>query len=414
MIRRLRDAFGGGTGREAADAAVGRGLADVLAALDNVIDDDAVLGRICAGLGTSVPGAAPGRGAGTAAGGVCARTGMCGPAITTARASGPAASRRRLALRSATAVAAALTAGAVALAAAGVPGARHNGTGLTAYVVKRVDSALSAAEPGEIAQMTVTTRSVMLGGTTTTTAEEWSFGDQWRSVANSPTGHPVYDEGASTASVYTLVSYLTQTWARQPGLRRPAAPVSGCESAAAVPLVFQPGLLGTGFSARSLPVTVARALRAAVSCGTLAVAGRQRIDGIEAIELTSRSGSLISETIWVNPGTYLPVRVVVRPAPGAPALLTADISWLPPTAQNLAKLTVPIPAGFRQVPLAQAVTSILQQIPGGQPKGVSVPGSGLEHAGHSRLWLRRGARWPFPALRFSCPTSRRQSPGDVC
>jgi hypothetical protein len=33
---------------------------------------------------------------------------------------------------------------------------------------------------------------------------------------------------------------------------------------------------------------------------------------------------------------------------------TADITWLKPTAQNLDKLTVPIPAGFRQVPLTKA------------------------------------------------------------
>jgi hypothetical protein len=59
MIRWLRDAFGRGTKREAADAAVGRGMADVLAALDNVIDDDAALGRICAGEtmpGETMPG----------------------------------------------------------------------------------------------------------------------------------------------------------------------------------------------------------------------------------------------------------------------------------------------------------------------------------------------------------------------
>lgn len=56
MIRWLRDAFGGGTKREAADAAVGRGMADVLAALDNVIDDDAALGRICAGPGETMRG----------------------------------------------------------------------------------------------------------------------------------------------------------------------------------------------------------------------------------------------------------------------------------------------------------------------------------------------------------------------
>ena len=56
MIRWLRAALGGGTKREAADAAVGRGMADVLAALDNVIDDDAALGRICSGPGETMRG----------------------------------------------------------------------------------------------------------------------------------------------------------------------------------------------------------------------------------------------------------------------------------------------------------------------------------------------------------------------
>jgi hypothetical protein len=286
--------------------------------------------------------------------------------------------RRRLALRSVAGVAAALAAGAVALVAVGVPGARHNGTGgpavLAAYVVKRVDSALSAAD--DIAQMTVATSSAAISGgpAVTATAEEWSNGEQWRAVMNSPAGHPVYDEGSSTSSVYTLVSYPTRTWARQPGLGRPAAPVSGpgsCEPVVPgpgrpVPVLFQPGLPGTNFSASSPPATVARDLRTAVSCGTLAMAGRQRVHGIEAIELTSRPDSMISETIWVSPGTYLPVRVVVRSAPGQPVVrLTADITWLPPTAQTLARLTVLIPARFRQVPLTEAVQPILQQIPGG-------------------------------------------------
>jgi hypothetical protein len=109
---------------------------------------------------------------------------------------------------------------------------------------------------------------------------------------------------------------------------------------------------------------VARDLRAAVSCGTLVVTGRQNIDGTEAIELTSPPGSPISETIWISPGTYLPLRVVVS-IPGPPLIQeTADITWLPPTAQNLAKLTVPIPAGFRRVSLAEAVGLTLLQLPG--------------------------------------------------
>lgn len=373
MIRRLRDALGG-TGRQAADAAVGRGMADVLAALGNVIDDDAVLERIYAGLGEGVPGAAPCRGAGSAADEVCPRIGLLESATTTARAGGAGVSRRRLALRAATVVPAALAAGAVALAAVGSPGGRHDVTEApattAAYVVKRVDSALSAAEPGEIAHMTVSaTGSALPGGRTT--AEEWSYGDQWRSVRYSPAGHPVFDMGIGASSGYTLVNYQTRNWARQPGLGRPTAPAlpapgpRACEPlAAALPWLFQPALADAGFSAGSLPSTVASALRAAISCGTLTVAGRQRVDGIEAIELTSRAGSPIFETIWVSPETYLPVRVVVRLA-GTPALQrTADITWLRPTARNLAKLIAPIPAGFRRAPLAEAGKIVLpEQVP---------------------------------------------------
>ena len=233
-------------------------------------------------------------------------------------------------------------------------------------MVKRVDSALSAAGPGDIAQITVTpSGAVVPGGTTTTT----TYGDQWRSVTYSAAGHLVYDEGFSASSVYTLVNYQTRTWARQPGLSRPTGLVpgpGGCQLVVikALPLLLRPKLPGEGASASPLPA--ATALRTAISCGTLVMAGRQRVDGIEAIKLTSRPDSQIPETIWVSPDTYLPVRVVIRPAPGQPGpSLTADITWLPATAQNLARLTVPVPAGFRQVPLLQAVRLNPRQIPGG-------------------------------------------------
>ena len=281
--------------------------------------------------------------------------------------------RPRRVMRPAGAVAAAVAAGVVVLVTMVVPNARHGATGEpavnAAYVVKRVDRALSAAEPGEIAQMTVaTTLGPVIGGKPVgTRSEEWSFGGQWRSVAYSPAGHLAYDQGSGTASPYNLVSYLTRTWARQPGPGRPAAPVSGPRSCGSVvtalPQIFQPGLLGVGVAPRSLPMTVAGALRAAVSCKSLTVAGRQRVDGIAAIKLTSPPDASTSETIWVSPGTYLPVRVVLRAAPGQQVVLTAEITWLPPTAQNLAMLTVPIPPGFRQVPLARAITSILQRDP---------------------------------------------------
>lgn len=45
-------------------------------------------------------------------------------------------------------------------------------------------------------------------------------------------------------------------------------------------------------------------------------------------------------------------------------LRSADIIWFKPTARNLARLTVAIPAGFRQVPLTQPVGPV-PKYPGG-------------------------------------------------
>jgi hypothetical protein len=360
MIRRLRDPFGGRASREAADAAVGRGMADVLAALDSVVDDDAALGRIYAALGTRMPGEASGRPAGTTAG----QGSELGSAITTRRARGTVRSRRRLVLRSAGVVAAALAAGAVALLVVVVPGARPVGTETpavsAAYVVKQVKSALSAAEPGEVAHMTFTTRGAATSGGGTT-AEEWSFGRRWRTVTYSAAGRPVYDEGVSASSVFTVVSYKTRAWARRAGAGQ-VAPLLRL-----LPLL--PSGLGGGPGLRSGSlVTVTGFLHNAVSHGSLAMAGRQRVDGIEAIKLTSPPGSLLAETVWVSPRTYLPVRVVTRPVPGQPGSgQTADISWLPPTGHNLARLTVPVPGGFRELPLAEVAGPGPGLIPPGSP-----------------------------------------------
>jgi hypothetical protein len=266
--------------------------------------------------------------------------------------------RRRLAQRSVTAGAALAACTAAVVAAVALPGAHHNAPGPTptidtAYVTKRVAIALSTAAPAEIAQMTVT--SSRPGGGTTT-AKEWSYGDQWRSVEYSSTGQPVFEEGGAS-STYTLVNYSTRTWARQRGVvgqTEPAPRQTGCVLAgAALSPLFGPT---SKLSAGSSSASVVQLLHTAISCGTLTEAGQQRVDGIEATKLTSSSGSLISETIWVNPTTYLPVRVVIHSAPGSPVTQrTADITWLKPTAQNQAALTVPIPAGFRQVPFGPTV-----------------------------------------------------------
>jgi hypothetical protein len=122
-------------------------MAEVLTALGNIVDDDVALGHIYAAAGA---------------------------AIITDRITTPAASRRRLALRLVVTVAAMVTTGSVALAVVVLPGARATSVD-TANVVRRVDSALDAADPGAVARMTVTTSGAVVPGDSTvrTTAEEW-------------------------------------------------------------------------------------------------------------------------------------------------------------------------------------------------------------------------------------------------
>ena len=267
--------------------------------------------------------------------------------------------RRRLARRSVTA--AALGAVAVAVVAVLVPGVHRGRTERppidVAYVTKRVDSALGRTGPAAIAQMTITSNA--LGATIT--AEEWSYGDQWRSVV-SQSGRRLYDAGG-TGSAGLLVSYSARVWARQSGAGGsgpPASRAGGCrQAAAALSALFRVGVPSLGSASGAAPASVVKVLRAAISCGSLTVAGHRTVDGIKATELRSTKNSLIAETVWVSSVTYLPVRVVVRPAAGSPfSARTADIRWLEPTARNRARLTVPIPAGFRRVPFRQAVTPI--------------------------------------------------------
>jgi hypothetical protein len=102
------------------------------------------------------------------------------------------------------------------------------------------------------------------------------------------------------------------------------------------------------------------AIRFMLSCGNIKIAGHQRIDGTDTIKIVM-PGQKRSFTpnandfafvggLWVNSSTYLPVRVVYSYGdPSAPDKRVIDFQWLAPTKANLAKLVVPIPAGFKRV-----------------------------------------------------------------
>ena len=81
-------------------------------------------------------------------------------------------------------------------------------------------------------------------------------------------------------------------------------------------------------------------IQAGLTCGMFTVAGRQWVDGVDAIKLTGRKPAA-GTTIWVDPSSYLPVRLTGRvqlisggTAKQDAAELTIDFRWLPPTART--------------------------------------------------------------------------------
>jgi hypothetical protein len=145
-------------------------------------------------------------------------------------------------------------------------------------------------------------------------------------------GQHLFDEGFTFGNgslITTVVDYASHTWwtARSP---RPA-------STGPAPVTCLPGggvRLSGGHHAWP------DFIRSQLSCGAYAVVGKQAVDGTDAVKITGNSGHL---TLWVNPATYLPVRLQ---AGG----LRTDFQWLRPTPAHRAMLNISVPAGFRQVP----------------------------------------------------------------
>jgi hypothetical protein len=94
---------------------------------------------------------------------------------------------------------------------------------------------------------------------------------------------------------------------------------------------------------------MAAQIRTEVACGLLKAAGIGVVDGVWTVKLTGVSAGL-RETYWIDTTTYLPVRFVTAGVGDGVNGLQLDVQWLPPTAANLATRTVPVPAGFTEVP----------------------------------------------------------------
>jgi hypothetical protein len=112
-------------------------------------------------------------------------------------------------------------------------------------------------------------------------------------------------------------------------------------------------------------------VNATLACGAATVTGHVRINGVETTKITGTpvtvrlpagEAKAVRErwvrarwTLYVNPTTYLPVRMSSSTQTYGGSVgstlssAMTDVQWLPPTAANIAKTLVTIPAGFHQL-----------------------------------------------------------------
>ena len=164
-----------------------------------------------------------------------------------------------------------------------------------------------------------------------------------RSVVLNGAGHPTFDTetsykqpdldakpGASVTGKEVSVYYVGKTWSEYSG--------GNCVECAGTP---------NGRWVTQVATAIKQQNDKKIGSGT--------VDGHRAVEFrwpgTVLNGSM---DLWVDASTYLPVRLtMVSAAPGGVSdTSTVDFQFLSASPANLAKLITHVPAGFRQVPLA--------------------------------------------------------------
>jgi hypothetical protein len=189
-------------------------------------------------------------------------------------------------------------------------------------------------------------------GPTASQENVWAYRGQLREQGLDAAGKPLFDASSTTTQTPagpravmnvsgTGVDYPSRTWwhsALQLSLPA-AAGQDACQDA------FLPAPVGT-------TMDWAAQIRTALSCGHFQMAGHEQVGATDAIKLVSaKVNGPYTETLWVDPSTYLPVRVFwnwLDPRAQGPGTLTGDFRWVKPTQDNLGLLRVPVPGGFTQ------------------------------------------------------------------
>lgn len=218
-----------------------------------------------------------------------------------------------------------------------------------AYVISRVERALSSRDMNNMVGHTrtvdppgITLRPVPggvngsggPGGSQQGGGYEvvWAYHRTSKMSAFTATGQRIFDERITAGKqslTTTAVSYTSHTWWTAQSAR-PA--VSGASSASCLPR----GEIRLGGGGNAWPDFI----RSQLGCGAYTVVGRQAAGGVNAIEIKGNGGYI---TLWVDPSTYLPIRLTAGGVQIA-------FQWLTATPAHLAMLNMPVPAGFHRVP----------------------------------------------------------------
>jgi hypothetical protein len=274
------------------------------------------------------------------------------------------------------AITAALAAGAAATAAAVIAATSTSGTNPNAlhgqtitYVTTRAERALAQLNPSQaIAVNTLTARGAgdlgfsmqstaanpasapipnPLSGVHASSEVDWSYDGIFLQHGFSAAGKLVYTVAIGPQGEYGAAYPARIRW-HNPLTGGSSSPPGGnppldCDNA--------------GFSWPTWKQGISKAL----SCHLFTLAGNQPVDGIDTIKLIRQpltlEGQTTRETLWVDPKTYLPLRIsTMSSAPHqGTATLTNNFRWLSPTTANLARLHAAeqrgvIPASFRALP----------------------------------------------------------------
>ncbi len=105
-----------------------------------------------------------------------------------------------------------------------------------------------------------------------------------------------------------------------------------------------------------LDITDADSVRKAIGDGTVELLGNEKVDGVDTLHLRlTGPHSMYRIDMWVDSTAYLPVRETAARGDGEKEPFldsttnTTTYTWLPRTGENLARLVLTPPPGFRQV-----------------------------------------------------------------